>query len=104
MPIKLSSAIALLGSVIVLAVATPAMAHDRGHPHHAGPVTTQPAGTHARHGVHRRHARMLPPEMAYRDPNLDLRPRGRPDFLIHAYLPRFSDVPMYNEPPARFPR
>ena len=27
-----------------------------------------------------------------------------PDFLIHAYLPRYTETPLYNEPPARFPQ
>ncbi|MBB3902409.1 hypothetical protein GGR33_001904 [Methylobacterium brachythecii] len=29
---------------------------------------------------------------------------GTPDFLIHAYLPRTTETPIYNEPPSRFPR
>ncbi|GEP08818.1 hypothetical protein MGN01_06630 [Methylobacterium gnaphalii] len=53
-------------------------------------------------------ARNLPPEVRYRDPRY-VSPRRRaphfrtPDFLIHAYLPRNTDAPLYNEPPSRFP-
>lgn len=50
-----------------------------------------------------RHRRTLPPEIAYRDPRVALRSRGRPDFLIHGYLPRLTERPIYNEPPPRFP-
>ncbi|MCE4223770.1 hypothetical protein HCU64_08415 [Methylobacterium sp. C25] len=74
----------------------------------AGPVLAE-----SRHGreraLHRQaSATRLAPEVRYRDPRY-VPPRrraphfGAPDFLINAYLPRNTDVPMYNEPPSRFP-
>lgn len=57
------------------------------------------------HGLARRHRQpMLPPEIAYRDPRVPPRAHGRPDFLIHGYLPRPTERPIYNEPPSRFPQ
>ena len=101
MPSKLFAASALLASLIASATVTPAAARHRGHPHHgAAPM----AHSGLRHHHVRRQARMLPAEIPYRDPSLDLAPRGQPDFLIHAYLPRFTETPMYNEPPAHFSR
>lgn len=65
-------------------------------------------------------ARHLPPETRYRDPRYVPAPRAyavprhyagprAPRFetqpeLIHAYLPRHTQLPMYNEPPSRFPQ
>ncbi|MGU3540269.1 hypothetical protein [Methylobacterium sp. A54F] len=54
--------------------------------------------------------RPLPPELAYRDPRYrPLPPRvlplvpppGGPRY--HAYVPRATYLPIYNEPPRRFP-
>lgn len=50
-----------------------------------------------------------PPEVRYRDPRPAPRRVHASRFvaapvLIEAYLPRFTEHPMYNEPPSRFPR
>lgn len=70
-------------------------------PQYAGP--RPPAHRHHGLPLHhlRRHARMLPPDVAYRDPRM---PRSRSAVVIQAYLPRYTEVPMYNEPPPRFPQ
>lgn len=71
------------------------------------PVSAE-ALRHERGELKRHSVRRLPLEVRYRDPRY-VPPRrraphfGAPDFLIHAYLPRNTDVPMYNEPPSRFP-
>ena len=107
MQFKPYAAIAILGSLLGLVSAGPAAAHPKGYGHAPHPVGAPHSSPHravTRHRMHRHHARMLPPEVPYRDPSVDLRPRGQPDFLIHAYMPRFTETPMYNEPPARFPQ
>ncbi|MEA1830803.1 hypothetical protein U8607_01785 [Methylobacterium durans] len=55
--------------------------------------------------VQRRHTRpILPPEIAYRDPRYRPPAVVAPPVIVRAYLPRKAALPMYNEPPARFPQ
>lgn len=88
-----TTGLALLGATAAILVAGPALAE--------GPPGYRP-GFHAP-------ARPLPPEVRYRDPRYrPIPPRaprlGPPVDLIQAYLPRYTETPMYNEPPSRFPR
>lgn len=63
----------------------------------------RPARAEGRGSVHS-HAHVLPPHIPYRDRRVVVvRPRRAPDFLIHAYLPRPTEKPIYNEPPPRAP-
>ncbi|GLS42258.1 hypothetical protein [Methylobacterium brachythecii] len=83
-----------LGSLAVLLIAAPVYAE---------------APRHERRELNRQSVRRLPLDVRYRDPRY-VPPRrrapqfGTPDFLIHAYLPRTTETPIYNEPPSRFPR
>lgn len=82
----------------------------------AGPAGAQPSmGPGRGHGPRPhvdRHAPMRPlaPEVRFRDPRYVPAPIRRPRFaapptdLVHAYLPRNTELPMYNEPPSRFPQ
>jgi hypothetical protein len=118
------AALSLACALAVIALAAlPALAQGRHHPgagpdprHQVRPEAghdprqdVRPgAGHHPRHqfrpeaGPHPRHhaRRPLPPEIAYRDP----RGLGPPPRIIRGYLPRNHAVPMYNEPPQRFPQ
>jgi hypothetical protein len=87
-PLKtLRAAFGLACALALIALAAlPALARDF-HP--------EGARHHPRHHLRR----PLPPEIAYRDP----RGYGPPARIIRGYLPRNNAVPMYNEPPQRFP-
>ncbi|WP_132253499.1 hypothetical protein [Methylobacterium segetis] len=63
------------------------------------PIERSASGRH----VMRRQGRPLPPEIAYRDPRYRPPVVAGPPVIVRAYLPRNNAVPMYNEPPARFP-
>ena len=106
------AALSLACALAVIALAAlPALAQGRHHPeagHDPRHQVRSGAGHHPRHdirpeaGHHPRHhvRRPLPPEIAYRDP----RGLGPPPRIIRGYLPRNHAVPMYNEPPQRFPQ
>ncbi|GJE26094.1 hypothetical protein [Methylobacterium organophilum] len=48
--------------------------------------------------------RLPPPDVRYRDPRGELQLRAAHVSTIQAYLPRPTDVPIYNAPPPRFPQ
>lgn len=80
------------GAVLLMAACLPAAAGGE-------PGGYRPAERHGAPRLHRRHARPhLPPEIAYRDPRLP------PPTIVRAYMPRNHAVPLYNEPPTRFPQ
>ncbi|KAB1074713.1 hypothetical protein [Methylobacterium planeticum] len=86
-PVKTTRAALCLACALAVSAlaAPPALAHG---PHHRG---GRPHHHHVR--------RALPPGIAYRDP----RELGPPPRIVRGYLPRNDAVPMYNEPPPRFP-
>ncbi len=98
---RISLRIVLLAGFAAFSVSNSAQAQGygpRGHARHYGNAPV----------------RSLPPEVRYRDPRYAPAPRRyagplaprfepQPD-LIPAYLPRHTNLPMYNEPPGRFPQ
>ena len=94
------AALSLACALAVIALAAlPALAQGRHHPE-AGHDPRQDARPGAGHHPRHHARRPLPPEIAYRDP----RGLGPPPRIIRGYLPRNHAVPMYNEPPQRFPQ
>ena len=100
---QILAAIPLLTSLMAFGAIGPAEARYGHHRQDARPSVPYAV---SRQRVHRhRAAPTLPPQIRYGDPRMThLAPSRGPDFLIHAYLPRFTEVPMYNEPPQRFPQ
>ena len=94
------AALSLACALAVIALAAlPALAQGRHHPE-AGHDPRHQVRSGARHDPRHHVWRPLPPEIAYRDP----RGLGPPPRIIRGYLPRNHAVPMYNEPPQRFPQ
>ena len=96
----------MLAGALACALLPPASARAEGGPG-AEPLRIAPAAPLPPHARLRPCCRRpLPPEIAYRDPRgLPPPPPAlhAPGPVVRAYLPRNDALPMYNEPPARFP-